>query len=92
MEESSLKEKTAKGLFWGGISNGVQQVLGVLGRVQQRHAAVVESLFRYFFSPFALSLRLWTGGYAHDFYFDSRLVAGEWFYLGDNQSPGRNVE
>lgn len=28
--ESSLKEKTAKGLFWGGISKGIQQVLAVL--------------------------------------------------------------
>lgn len=26
----SLKEKTAKGLFWGGMSNGVQQLLGLL--------------------------------------------------------------
>lgn len=28
-EESSLKEKTAKGLFWGGISNFFQQVIGM---------------------------------------------------------------
>ncbi|MDR1583884.1 MAG: lipopolysaccharide biosynthesis protein [Prevotellaceae bacterium] len=28
MEEPSLKEKTAKGLFWGGLSNGVQQIIG----------------------------------------------------------------
>jgi O-antigen/teichoic acid export membrane protein len=27
-QEPTLKEKTAKGLFWGGISNGVQQALG----------------------------------------------------------------
>jgi methionyl-tRNA synthetase len=27
MAEQSLKEKTAKGLFWGGLSNGVQQLL-----------------------------------------------------------------
>lgn len=26
----SLKEKTAKGLFWGGLNNGVQQFLGLL--------------------------------------------------------------
>ena len=26
----TLKEKTAKGLFWGGLSNGVQQVLNVV--------------------------------------------------------------
>ncbi len=34
----SLKEKTAKGLFWGGVNNGVQQLLGlafgiILGRL-----------------------------------------------------------
>ena len=28
MSESTLKEKTAKGLFWGGISNFIQQVIG----------------------------------------------------------------
>lgn len=27
MTEQSLKEKTAKGLFWGAINNGAQQVL-----------------------------------------------------------------
>ena len=30
MGEQSLKEKTAKGLFWGGVSNGVQQLLGMI--------------------------------------------------------------
>ena len=30
MAEQSLKEKTAKGLFWGGVSNGVQQLLKLL--------------------------------------------------------------
>lgn len=30
MAENSLKEKTAKGLFWGGVSNGVQQLLGLV--------------------------------------------------------------
>lgn len=30
MTEQSLKDKTAKGLFWGGVSNGVQQLLGML--------------------------------------------------------------
>ena len=29
MAEQSLKDKTAKGLFWGGVSNGVQQLLGM---------------------------------------------------------------
>ena len=38
MGESSLKEKTAKGLFLGGFSNGIQQLLNlgfgiVLGRL-----------------------------------------------------------
>ena len=26
---SSLKEKTAKGLFWGGMNNMVQQIVGL---------------------------------------------------------------
>ncbi|MGN1262894.1 MAG: oligosaccharide flippase family protein, partial [Prevotella sp.] len=26
----SLKEKTAKGMFWGGLGNGVQQLIGLL--------------------------------------------------------------
>lgn len=30
MPEQTLKEKTAKGLFWGGISNGLQQILGLV--------------------------------------------------------------
>ena len=30
MIEQTLKEKTAKGLFWGGLSNGVQQFLGMV--------------------------------------------------------------
>ncbi|WP_298551933.1 lipopolysaccharide biosynthesis protein [uncultured Parabacteroides sp.] len=30
MAEQTLKEKTAKGLFWGGLSNGGQQVLNLL--------------------------------------------------------------
>lgn len=30
MAEQSLKDKTAKGLFWGGVSNGVQQLLGMV--------------------------------------------------------------
>ena len=29
-QSSSLKEKTAKGLFWGGFSNGLQQLLNLL--------------------------------------------------------------
>ena len=30
MTKQSLKDKTAKGLFWGGVSNGVQQLLNLL--------------------------------------------------------------
>jgi len=29
-ENQSLKEKTAKGLFWGGFSNGIQQLLNLV--------------------------------------------------------------
>ena len=29
MTEASLKDKTAKGLFWGGVSNGIQQLLNL---------------------------------------------------------------
>ncbi len=29
MADTSLKEKTAKGLFWGGFSNGIQQLLNL---------------------------------------------------------------
>lgn len=29
MSDSSLKQKTAKGLFWGGLSNGIQQLLSL---------------------------------------------------------------
>jgi O-antigen/teichoic acid export membrane protein len=37
-DTESLKEKTAKGLFWGGMNNGVQQLIGlvfgiILGRL-----------------------------------------------------------
>jgi O-antigen/teichoic acid export membrane protein len=28
MTESSLKQKAAKGIFWGGLSNGIQQLVG----------------------------------------------------------------
>lgn len=40
-EEQSLKQKTAKGLFWGGLSSSLQQILGllfgiVLGRLLDR--------------------------------------------------------
>lgn len=30
MAEQSLKDKTAKGLFWGGLSNGMQQLLNLV--------------------------------------------------------------
>lgn len=30
MSEQSLKETTAKGLFWGGLNNGFQQLLGLI--------------------------------------------------------------
>ena len=35
--EESLKEKTAKGLFWGGMNNGIQQLFGfVFGIIMAR--------------------------------------------------------
>lgn len=30
MSETTLKDKTAKGLFWGGVGNGIQQILNLL--------------------------------------------------------------
>ena len=30
MAEPTLKQKTAKGLFWGGLSSGVQQILNLV--------------------------------------------------------------
>ena len=30
MAEQSLKDRTAKGLFWGGISNSIQQALNLI--------------------------------------------------------------
>ena len=30
MAEQTLKEKTAKGLFWGGLNTGIQQILKVV--------------------------------------------------------------
>ena len=37
LKEYTLKEKTAKGLFWGGLSSGVQQLLNfVFGLILAR--------------------------------------------------------
>ena len=41
-QNETLKEKTARGLFWGGMNNGVQQLIGlavgiVLGRLLSPH-------------------------------------------------------
>ena len=38
MAEQSLKEKTAKGLFWGGLSNGVQQLLNLFRDIPITHS------------------------------------------------------
>lgn len=32
-ENESLKDKTARGLFWGGMNNGVQQLIGLLAGI-----------------------------------------------------------
>ena len=42
MEGETLKQKTAKGLFWGGISNGVQQVLSALFGIYLARTLSVE--------------------------------------------------
>lgn len=53
MAEQTLKEKTAKGLFWGGLSNGVQQLLGmcfgiVLARILDADAYGLVGLLAIF--------------------------------------------
>ena len=46
-EEQSLKDKTAKGLFWGGFSNGIQQLLNlVFGIFIARHHYMDETHLR----------------------------------------------
>ena len=62
MAEQSLKEKTAKGLFWGGLSNGVQQLL---------------NLFFGIFLSRILNGRLWHGGNAVHLLPYCRLFAGK---------------
>ena len=51
MAEQSLKEKTAKGLFWGGLSNGVQQLLNLffgifLSRILNAESPLLQVLCR----------------------------------------------
>lgn len=53
MAEQTLKEKTAKGLFWGGLSNGAQQLLGmcfgiVLARILDADAYGLVGLLAIF--------------------------------------------
>ena len=44
MSDTSLKEKTAKGLFWGGFSNGIQQLLNLgFGIVLDRKSTRLNS-------------------------------------------------
>ena len=45
MAEQSLKEKTAKGLSWGGVSNGVQQVLALLFIIG--NASVIRNMYNF---------------------------------------------
>ena len=73
-----IERENGKRLFWGGFSNGMQQLLNLF--------------FGIFLARLLSPSDYGLVGMLTIFYFDSRLVAGEWFYLGDNQSPGRNVE
>lgn len=62
MAEQSLKEKTAKGLFWGGLSNGVQQLLNLFRDIPVTHSECG---------------RLWHGGNAVHLLPYCRLFAGK---------------
>ena len=45
MAEQSLKEKAAEGLCWGGVSNGVQQVLALLCIIG--NAPVIRNMYNF---------------------------------------------
>lgn len=65
MSQSTLKEKTAKGLFWGGFSNGMQQVLNLvfgifLGRLLDRNDYGMVGLLTIFS---AVAAALQEGGF-----------------------------
>ena len=66
MAEQSLKEKTAKGLFWGGLSNGVQQLLNRFFR----DIPITHSECR----------RLWHGGNAIHLLSYCRFLTGKWVH------------
>ena len=43
MAESSLREKAARGFLWGGLNNGLVQIIGALfGIVILRHLALED--------------------------------------------------
>ena len=42
MAASNLKEKTAKGIFWGGLSNVTQQLIGMFIGIQMARIVGVE--------------------------------------------------
>ena len=74
MSDTSLKEKTAKGLF--------------LGRIQQRHTAVVESGIRNSPCPSAGCFGLWYGRDAYHLLRHCRRLAGGWVHFGTDQPEG----
>ena len=45
MTETTLKQKTAKGLFWGGFSNGLQQLIG-FGIYVEKMAGMPQSIMK----------------------------------------------
>ena len=69
MAEQSLKDKAAKGLFWGGVSNGLQQVLGMLFGI---FLARILSVDDY-------------GLVVGDFCGDRQFHIGEWVHCGVNE-------
>ena len=51
----TLKEKTAKGLFWGAMNNGAMQVIGlVFGMSVQNHKASLKERFEVMRSNYGI--------------------------------------
>ncbi len=73
MSDTSLKEKTAK---------------GSLGRIQQRHTAVVKSGIRNSPCPSAGCFGLWYGRDAYHLLRHCRRLAGGWVHFGTDQPEG----
>ena len=66
MEKETLKEKTAKGLFWGALNNGTMQLLNI----------VIGIFLARLLTPTDYGLV----GMLAVFYSDCRSIAGKWIY------------